>query len=538
MSKIMDFNTEARRKLQDGINSLADAVVVTLGPKGRTVVFEKETGEPQVCNDGVTVAKQVELDEPIEDLGAKILRQAAVKTSETAGNGTTTATLLARAMINIGLKRIEAGANPMGVRRGIQKAVKVVVDEMKKMSEKIGEDNSKIEQVATISANNDSEIGKLIAEAMNKAGKESVITIEEARGMETTIEVVKGMRFDRGYLSPYFITDPEKLEVNFENPYILIHDKKITAIKDILPVLEKVSKAEAPLLVIAEDIETDVLATMVVNNLRAVLKIAAVKAPGFGDRRKELLKDIAILTGSIVISEEDGFKLENTELEQLGKCEKILVSKENTTIINGAVKKEDIQKRIRQIKTELEQSTSTYDKENLQERLTKLTGGVAIVYVGAATEIEMAEKKDRVDDALNATRAAMEEGIIPGGGIVFIRAIPAIENLKSESEEENIGIFIVKKSLEEPLKQIVLNTGLEPNEIIQTVKNGKDDFGFNAKTEKFENLLSTGIIDPAKVARLALENAASVAMMMLTTECVIAKKRDKEKAAMAMIPAL
>lgn len=534
----MDFNTEARRKLQQGINSLADAVVITLGPKGRTVVFEKETGDPQVCNDGVTVAKQVELEDPTEDLGAKMLRQAAVKTSETAGDGTTTATLLARAMINTGLKRIEIGANPMEVRRGIQKAVKVVVEEMKNRSEKIGDDVSKIEQVATISANNDAEIGKLISEAVNKAGKESVITIEEARGMETTIEVVEGMRFDRGYLSPYFITDPEKLEVNFEDPLILIHDKKITTIKDILPILEKVSKSGSPLLVIAEDVETDVLATMVVNNLRAVLRIAAVKAPGFGDRRKELLKDIAVLTGSIVISEEDGYKIENTELDQLGKCEKILVTKENTTIINGSGNKEDIQKRIHQIKVEIDQSTSDYDKEKLQERLAKLTGGVAIVYVGAATEMELAEKKDRVDDALNATRAAMEEGIIPGGGVVFLRAIPVLDKLVSENEEEGIGISIVKKSLEEPLRQIVLNAGLDPNEIIQQVKAGMNDWGFNAKTEKFENLLSTGIIDPTKVARLALENAASVAMMMLTTECVIAKKREKEKSSIAMMPAM
>jgi chaperonin GroEL len=532
----MDFNTEARRKLQEGINQLAAAVVVTLGPKGRTVVFEKPSGEPQVCNDGVTVAKQVELDDPVEDLGARMLRQAAVKTSETAGDGTTTATLLARAMINTGLKRIEVGANPMGVRRGIQKAVKVAVEEMKKMSVKIGDDMSKIEQVATISANNDAEIGKLIADAMNKAGKESVITIEEARGMETTIEVVKGMRFDRGYLSPYFITNAEKLEVNFENPLILIHDKKITAIKDILPILEKVSKSGTPLLIIAEDIETDVLATLVVNNIRGVLKIAAVKAPGFGDRRKELLRDIAVLTGSVVIAEEDGYKLENTELEQLGKCEKILISKENTTIINGSGSKEELQKRIHQIKAELEQSTSTYDKEKLQERLAKLAGGVAIVYVGAATEMEMSEKKDRVDDALNATRSAMEEGIVPGGGVVFLRAIPMLEKLKSENEEENTGIFIVKKSLEEPLKQIVLNAGLEPNEIIQLVKAGKDDFGFNAKTEKYENLLATGIIDPTKVGRLALENAASVAMMMLTTECVIATRREKEKSVMPMMP--
>jgi chaperonin GroEL len=538
MSKVMDFNVEARRKLKDGMNALAEAVIVTLGPKGRTVVFEKSNGEPQVCNDGVTVAKQVELDDPIEDLGAKMLRQAAVKTSETAGDGTTTATLLGQAMVNIGLKRIEAGVNPMEVRRGIQKAVRTVVDEMKRMSTTVGDDISKIEQVATISANNDAEIGKLISDAMTKAGKESVITIEEAKGMETTIEVVKGMRFDRGYLSPYFITAPEKLETNFEKPYILIHDKKISSIKDILPLLEKVSQVSAPLLIIAEDIETDVLATLVVNMLRGVLKVAAVKAPGFGDRRKDLLQDIALLTGGTLISEETGFKLDKVELEQLGQCEKIIVNKENTTIINGKGSKEDIQNRILQIKAELEKTTSDYDKEKLKERLAKLTGGVAIVYVGAATEVELVEKKDRVDDALNATRAAMEEGTVPGGGVVFIRAIAALDELKPEGEEEHIGITIVKKALEEPLRQIVINAGLDPNEIVQRVKTGKDDFGFNAKVEQFQNLNASGIIDPTKVGRLALENAASVAMMMLTTECVIAKLREKEKEPVAMVPSM
>lgn len=538
MSKTIDFNVEARRKLKEGINALADAVIVTLGPKGRTVIFEKPGGEPQVCNDGVTVAKQVELDDPVEDLGAKMLRQAAVKTSETAGDGTTTATLLAQAMVNIGLKHIEAGVNPMEVRRGIQKAVKVVVDEMKKISTTVGNDVSKIQQVATISANNDAEIGKLIADAMIKAGQEGVITIEEAKGMETTIEVVEGMRFDRGYLSPYFITDPEKLEVKLDNPFILIHDKKIAGIKDILPLLEKVTAASTPLLIIAEEVETDALATLVVNTLRGVLKIAAVKAPGFGDRRKELLQDIAILTGGTVIAEEQGYKLENTELDRLGRCEKVIISKENTTIVNGKGNKEEIQKRIRQIKTELEKSASDYDKEKLQERLAKLTGGVAIVYVGAATEIELVEKKDRVDDALNATRAAIQEGIIPGGGVTYLRALPLLEKLPYENNEEQIGISIVKKALEEPLKQIVVNAGLDPNEILHRVKAGKEDYGFNAKNEKYENLLTTGIIDPTKVCRLALENAASVAMMMLTTECVIAKKRDKERENVPMMPAM
>lgn len=529
MSKIIDFDVEARRKLKEGINALAKSVVITLGPKGRTVVFEKMNGDPQVCNDGVTVAKQVELDDPIEDLGAKMLRQAAVKTSETAGDGTTTATLLAQAMINIGLKRIEAGVNPMEVRRGISKAVKEVVTQLKQKSVTIGDDPAKVEQVATISANNDSEVGKLIADAMGRAGKESVITIEEAKGMETTIEMVEGLRFDRGYLSPYFVTEPEKMEVVFENPFILIHDKKVSAIKDLLPLLEKVSQSGAPLLIIAEDVEADILATLVVNNLRGVLKVAAVKAPGFGDKRKDLLEDIAILTGGTVIAEERGFKLEKAELGQLGRCEKVVINKDNTTIINGSGKKEDIDVRIKQIRAEIEKTTSDYDKEKLQERLAKLTGGVAIVYVGAATEVEMIEKKDRVEDALNATRAAMEEGIIPGGGVSLLRSIQLLESISPENEEEKIGIYIVRKSLEEPLRQLAINAGLDPNEILQRVKEGKDDYGFNFKTEKFETLFGSGIIDPTKVVRLSLENAASVAMMMLTTECVIAKKREKEK---------
>ncbi|CAN5186262.1 chaperonin GroEL [soil metagenome] len=536
MGKIIDFNVEARKKLKSGMNALADAVIITLGPKGRTVIFEKMNGDPQVCNDGVTVAKQVELDDPIEDLGAKMLRQAAVKTSETVGDGTTTAILLAQAMVNIGLKRIEAGVNPMEVRKGISKAVKVVVDQMKKQSITIGDNPSKIEQVATISANNDSEVGKLIAEAMSKAGKESVITIEEAKGMETTIEVVEGMRFDRGYLSPYFVTEPEKMEVVFDNPNILIHDKKISNIKDLLPLLEKISQSGAPLLIIAEDIETDILATLVVNNLRGVLKIAAVKAPGFGDRRKELLEDIAILTDGTVISEERGFKLDKAELAQLGRCEKVIINKEYTTIINGSGQKEKIEVRVKHIRSEIEKSTSDYDKEKLQERLAKLTGGVAIISVGASTELEMIEKKERVEDALNATRAAIEEGIIPGGGVTYLRAMDALDEIAWENEEEKIGIQIVKKSLEESIKQLAVNAALDPNEILQRVKDGKSDYGFNFKTEKFENLLGAGIIDPTKVGRLALENAASVAMMMLTTECVIAKKRDKEKDVLSALP--
>lgn len=538
MSKIIDFDVEARRKLKDGVNALAGAVVITLGPKGRTVVFEKNNGEPQVCNDGVTVAKQIELDDPTEDLGAKMIRQAAIKTSETAGDGTTTATLLAQAMINIGLKKIEAGVNPMEVRRGITKAVKCAVEFMKNQSITIGDDQSKIEQIATISANNDSEIGKLIAEATSKAGKESVITIEEAKGIETTIEVVEGLRFDRGYLSPYFITEPERMEVVFEKPLIFIHDKKVSGIKDMLPLLEKVSQTGSPLLIIAEDIETEIMATLVVNNLRGVLKIAAVKAPGFGDRRKEMLEDIAILTGGTVISEEKGFKVDKTEVDQLGRCEKVIVSKDYTTIINGAGEKEKIQLRIKHIRAELDKTTSDYDKEKLQERLAKLTGGVAIVNVGASTEVEMIEKKDRVEDALNATRAAIQEGIIPGGGVIFLRAIKEVEVLRPESEEEKIGFGIVKKAMEEPVKQLALNAGLEPNEILQRVRDGQNDFGFNFKTETYQNLLSAGVIDPTKVARLALENAASVAMMMLTTECVISKKRENEKEQMQSMPTI
>lgn len=538
MGKIIDFDIEARRKLKEGMNALARAVVITLGPKGRTVIFEKLNGDPQVCNDGVTVAKQVELDDPIADLGAKMLRQAAVKTSESAGDGTTTATLLAQAMVNVGLKRIEAGLNPMEVRRGIGRAIRVVVDHMKKQSISVGDDPAKIEQVASISANNDNEIGKLIAEAMKKAGKESVITIEEAKGMETSIEMVEGLRFDRGYLSPYFITDPEKMKVIFEKPFILIHDKKISGIKELLPLLEKVSQAGAPLLIIADDLDADILATLVVNNLRGVLKVAAVKAPGFGDRRKDLLEDIAILTGGMVISEEKGFRLDKAELAHLGRCEKLLIDKENTTIINGAGDPDNIRVRVGQLRTEIENATSDYDKEKFQERLAKLTGGVAIIYVGAATEVEMLEKKDRIEDALNATRAALEEGIIPGGGISFLQAIPDLESVVPENEEEKIGIYIVQKALEEPTRQLAVNAGLDPNEIMQRLKDGQAGHGFNFKTEKFEDLLAAGVIDPTKVGRLALENAASVAMMMLTTECVIAKTREKEKEPVPALPSL
>ncbi|MDN3690248.1 chaperonin GroEL [Cyclobacterium jeungdonense] len=536
MSKIIEFDINARRKLTEGMNLLAQSVIITFGPKGRTVVFEKVNGEPQVCNDGVTVARQVELDDPVEDLGAKMLRQAAIKTSETAGDGTTSATLLAQAMINIGLKRIEAGINPMEVRRGISKAVKAVVDHLKKQSVSVGDDHSKIEQVASISANNDGEIGKLIAEAVRKAGKESVITIEEAKGIETSIEVVEGLRFDRGYISPYFITENEKMEVVFERPYILLHDKKVSGIRELLPLLEKVTQTGAPFLIIAEDFASDVLATLVVNNLRGVLKVAAVKAPGFGDRRKDQLEDIAFLTGGTVFSEEKGFELDKAELSHLGVCEKIIINKDNTTLINGSGQKENIEKRIKQLKAEIVKAATSFEKDQLQERMAKLTGGVAVIYVGASTEVEMVEKKDRVEDALNATRAAIEEGIVPGGGVSYLRSISSLDELSPENEEEKFGIYVVKKSLEEPIKQLAVNAGLDSNEILQRVKDGENDFGFNFKTEQFEQLLKTGVIDPTKVGRLALENAASVAMMMLTTECVIAKNRSKENETLDTLP--
>jgi chaperonin GroEL len=529
MEKVIEFDIDARRKLQAGTNLLAKSVVVTFGPKGRTVVFEKPDGEPQVCNDGVTVAKQIALDDPIEDLGAKMLRQAAIHTSETAGDGTTTATLLAHAMINLGLKRIEAGINPMEVRRGINKAVMEVVQYLKDTSIMIGEDHSKIEQIATISANNDNEIGALIAEAVKKAGKESVITIEEAKGIETRIEVVEGLRFDRGYLSPYFVTEPEKMEINFEQPYILIRDGKVTGMKDYLPLLEKISQSGKPLLIITDEIASDILTTLVVNNLRGILKVAAVKSPGFGDRRNELLEDIAVLTGGTVLSDEKGISLEKTELDQLGVCEKIMINKDTTTLINGAGEKKNIDARIKQLKMEISRTASDYEKEKLQERLAKLGGGVAVIYVGASTEVEMIEKKERVEDALNATKAAINEGIMPGGGVAFLRAVSALDNLQPENEGEKAGVEVVRKCLEEPIKQLAVNAGLDASDILQQIKQNKGDFGFNFKIEKFEPLMEAGVIDPTKVGRLALENAGSVAMMMLTTECVIAKKREEKE---------
>jgi chaperonin GroEL len=529
MAKLMQFDIEARKKLMAGADALARAVKVTLGPKGRNVVFEKFGGEPQVSGDGVTVAKQVELDDPMEDMGAKMIREAAVKTGDAAGDGTTTATVLAQSLIHAGMKRVEAGINPMDLRRGMDKAVKAIVEELKNMSVKIGRDHDKIAQVATISGNNNPDIGKLIAEAMDKAGEEGVITIEEAKGMETTVEVVEGMQFDRGYVSAYFITNADKMEAVYENPYILIHDKKISGMKDIVNLLDKIAQTGKPLIIIAEDVDGEALAVLVVNKLRGVLKVVAVKAPGFGDRRKAMLNDIAVLTGGTVISEESGYKLEATQPEHLGTCDKIIIDKDKTTIVNGHGKKENIQILIKQIKAQIEATTSDYDKEKLQERLAKLSGGVAVIRVGAATEVEMGERKDRLDDALSATRAAVEEGIVPGGGVAYLRALKALDHVKPDNDDEKAGVMIVKQALETPLRQIVLNAGLDDNDILMKVKAGKNDYGFNAKTEQYENLLKSGIIDPTKVARLALEYGASVAMSMLTTECVIVTKREKEK---------
>ena len=534
MSKQILFNIEARNKMKKGVDTLADAVKVTLGPKGRNVVIEKKFGAPQITKDGVTVAKEIELEDPIENMGAQMAKEVASKTADAAGDGTTTATVLAQSIINEGVKNVAAGANPMDLKRGIDKAVTAIVENLRTQSEKVGNDNKKIEQVATISANNDSTIGKLIAQAMQKVGKEGVITVEEAKGTETTVDVVEGMQFDRGYLSPYFVTNSEKMIAELSNPMILIYDKKISTMKDILHILEKVAQAGRPLVIISEDLEGEALATLVVNKLRGTIKVAAVKAPGFGDRRKEMLEDIAKLTGGIVISEEQGFKLENADLTYLGSCESISIDKDNTTIVGGKGKKTDIVARVNQIKAQLETTTSDYDKEKLQERLAKLAGGVAVLYVGAATEVEMKEKKDRVDDALHATRAAVEEGIVPGGGTAFIRAIDSIVKLKGINDDENTGIAIIRRALEEPMRQIVANCGLEGSIIIQKVREGKADFGFNARTEVYENLYKAGVIDPTKVARVALENAASIAGMLLTTECVIADKPEPKSAAPAM----
>ena len=530
MAKQIFFDLEARNKMKKGVDTLANAVKVTLGPKGRNVVLEKKFGSPAVTKDGVTVAKEIELEDPIENMGAQMVKEVASKTADIAGDGTTTATVLAQSIISEGLRNVAAGANPMDLKRGIEKAVAKVIENLKSQSQAVGSDHSKIQQVASISANNDAEIGKLIAEAMKKVGKEGVITVEEAKGTDTTVDVVEGMQFDRGYISPYFVTNSEKMEAELQNPYILIYDKKISNMKDILHILEKVAQSGRPLLIIAEDLEGEALATLVVNKLRGTIKVAAVKAPGFGDRRKEMLTDIAILTKGIVISEEQGYKLENADLSYLGTAASVTIDKDNTTVVGGKGKREDINARVNQIKAQVENTTSDYDKEKLQERLAKLSGGVAVLYIGAATEVEMKEKKDRVDDALHATRAAVEEGIVPGGGVAFIRAIESLEKMKGSNDDEFTGIQIVKRALEEPLRQIVANAGIEGSIVVQKVKEGKGDFGFNAKDEVYENMLKAGVIDPTKVARIALENAASIAGMLLTTECVIADKPRKEEA--------
>ncbi len=530
MAKEIKFDIEARDLLKKGVDILADSVKVTLGPKGRNVVIDKKFGAPQVTKDGVTVAKEIEVEDPFENMGAQMVKEVASKTADNAGDGTTTASVLAQSIYSVGLKNVTAGANPMDLKRGIDLAVAKVVEQLKEMSETVGDDFKKIEQVASISANNDPAIGELIAEAMKKVKKEGVITVEEAKGIETTVEVVEGMQFDRGYISPYFITDAEKMETVMEHPYILLHDKKISTMKDLLPILEATSQAGRPLLIIAEDVEGEALATLVVNKLRGSLRVAAVKAPGFGDRRKEMLEDIAILTGGTVISEEKGLKLEHTTLDMLGQSEKVTIDKENTTIVNGGGDSDKIEARVKQIKKQIEASTSDYDKEKLQERLAKLAGGVAVLYVGAASEVEMKEKKDRVDDALSATRAAIEEGIIPGGGVAYLRAEEALKDLKGENEDQNIGIAIVRRALEEPIRTIVENAGVEGSIVVQKVREGKGDFGYNARTDKFENLYEAGVIDPTKVARIALENAASVAGMLLTTECVITEKEEENPA--------
>lgn len=526
MAKQIIFDTDAREQLKSGVDALANAVKVTLGPKGRNVLIDKKFGAPQVTKDGVSVAKEVELEDNVANMGAQLVKEVASKTNDDAGDGTTTATVLAQAIISTGIKNVTAGANPMDLKRGIDKAVIAVVEDLKKQSQKVGDDFSKIEQVATISANNDSTIGALIAEAMGKVKKEGVITVEEAKGTETHVDVVEGMQFDRGYISPYFITDTEKMEADLDKPYILITDKKVSTMKELLPVLEPVAQSGRALLVIAEDVDGEALSSMVLNKLRGTLKIAAVKAPGFGDRRKEMLQDIAILTGGTVISEETGLKLDAATIDMLGSAEKVTLTKENTTIVNGAGKKDAIKERVAQIRKQIESSTSDYDKEKLQERLAKLAGGVAVLYVGAATEVEMKEKKDRVDDALAATRAAVAEGIIPGGGVAYIRATKTLEKLKGENEDETTGIHIVKRAIEEPLRQIVANAGGEGSVVVNKVKEGKGAYGYNARTDEYEDMFKAGIIDPTKVARVALENAASVASMFLTTECVLADIKE------------
>ena len=530
MAKEITFDIDAREQLKQGVDALANAVKVTLGPKGRNVIIEKKYGAPQITKDGVTVAKEIELEDSVNNLGAQLVKEVATKTGDAAGDGTTTATVLAQAIINVGLKNVTSGANPMDLKRGIDKAVAEVVKSIRKQSQIVGSDYDKIEQVATISANNDSEIGALIAEAMKKVSKDGVITIEEAKGTATTIEVVEGMQFDRGYISPYFVTNTEKMECEMENPYILIHDKKISSLKELLPILEPAVQSGRPLLIIAEDVDSEALTTLVVNRLRSNLKICAVKAPGFGDRRKEMLEDIAILTGGMVISEERGLRLESATLEMLGTAEKVTIDKDNTIIVNGAGKKQSIADRINQIKAQIAATTSDYDREKLQERLAKLSGGVAVLYVGAGSEVEMKEKKDRVDDALSATRAAIEEGIVPGGGVSYIRAIEAVAKLKGDNDDEKTGIEIIRRAIEEPLRQIVTNAGKEGAVVVQKVSEGTGDFGYNARMDRYENLLAAGVVDPAKVTRVALENAASIAGMFLTTECVIVDKKEENPA--------
>ncbi|MBI1316291.1 chaperonin GroEL [bacterium] len=530
MAKEIHFDLDARDRLKKGVDALANAVKVTLGPKGRNVIIEKSFGSPSVTKDGVTVAKEIELEDKIENLGAQMVKEVASRTADVAGDGTTTATVLAQAIVTQGLKNVAAGANPMDLKRGIDKAVTVVVENLKKQSLAVGDSDNKIEQVASISANNDNSIGKLIAEAMTKVKKEGVITVEEAKGTETYVEVVEGMQFDRGYLSPYFVTNPDKMITEMESPYLLIYDKKISTMKELLPILEPVLQSGRSLVIIAEDVDSEALATLVVNRIRAGLKVAAVKAPGFGDRRKAMLEDIAILTGGTVVTEERGFKLENTTLDMLGRCEKVTIDKDNTTIVNGAGQHDDIKARVNQIKAQIETTTSDYDKEKLQERLAKLAGGVAVLYVGAASEVEMKEKKDRVDDALAATRAAIEEGIVPGGGVALVRATEALAGVKGDNDDETTGMSIVARAIEEPLRQIVENAGLEGSVVVSKVKEGKGDFGFNAKTDTYEPMFEAGIIDPTKVTRVALENAASIAGMLLTTEATITEIPKPEPA--------
>ena len=532
MAKEIKFNIEAREELKKGVDALADAVKVTLGPKGRNVIIEKKFGAPHITKDGVTVAREVELEDPFQNMGAQLVKEVASKTGDDAGDGTTTATVLAQAIINVGLKNVAAGANPMDLKRGIDKAVAVVVENIKAMSEEVGDDFKKIEDVARVSANNDETIGRLIAEAMKKVKKEGVITVDEAKGTETTIEVVEGMQFDRGYISPYFVTDTEKMECVMDSPFILLHDKKISNLKDILPVLEATAQSGRPLLIIAEDVDQDALAALVVNRLRGSLKVCAVKAPGFGDRRKEMLEDIAILTGGTVISEEKGMKLDQATMQDLGHANTVTVNKENTTIVNRDGDKERIAARVAQIKAQIAQTTSDYDREKLQERLAKLAGGVAVLHVGAPSEVEMKEKKDRVDDALSATRAAIAEGIVPGGGVAYIRCLARLRDLKGANDDEQTGIAIVERAIEEPLRQIAANAGVEGAVVVQKVSEGSGDYGYNARTDTYENLLAAGVIDPAKVTRVALENAASIAGMFLTTECVIAEKKEENPAPM------